>query len=175
MSDAIRPDAPSPVPATTHEAGPQPRALALIGAGLLGLAAALWIDAARLPAPAIGGVGPSAAPRLVGALLFGLGIAHLLAAWRIRGLRIEADRGNHRSLAWVMAALIGLMAILHVGGGFVAGAAWLFVATARGFGERIGPRPIALGAGLSALVYLFFTRALSLGLPAGPLERALLG
>lgn len=173
MSDEFH--AAPPAPLTTHEAGPRPHALALIGVVLLALAAALWIDAARLPAPAIGGVGPSAAPRLVGVLLAGLGLAHLVAAWRARGLVIEADRGNHRSLAWVLAALVGLMLVLHVGGGFVAGAAWLFVATARGFGEKFGLRSVALGIGLSVLVYLFFTRALSLALPAGPLERVLLG
>lgn len=55
------------------------------------------------------------------------------------------------------------------------GAAWLFVATARGFGERLRPRSLLLGFGLSLLVYLFFTRVLSLALPSGPLERMLLG
>jgi putative tricarboxylic transport membrane protein len=160
-------------------AGPRPRTLAGIGAGLVALAAALWIDAASLPPPTVMGVGPSAAPRLVGLLLAGLGLAHIVSAWRLRGRALQADRGNDRgnsgSLAWVMAALLGLIAVLELGGGFVLGAAWLFVATARAFGERVHGRSLALGMTLSLVVYLFFTRVLSLALPAGPLERLLLG
>jgi putative tricarboxylic transport membrane protein len=160
---------------STHEVGPRPLTQALIGASLLALAAALWIDAAALPPPTVMGVGPSAAPRLVGAILGGLGVAHWIAAWRRRDQDVEVDRGNHRSLSWVMAALIGLILVLQVRGGFVLGSAWLFIATARGFGEAIRLRSLALGMGLSLLVYLFFTRVLTLALPAGPLERLLLG
>lgn len=159
----------------THEAGPRALTQAWIGAALVVLAVALWIDATRLPPPTVMGVGPSAAPRLVGALLAGLGIAHWVVAWRGRGQVLEVDRGNHRSLAWVMGALVGLIIVLQFGGGFVLGSAWLFVATARGFGEAIRARSVALGLGLALLVYLFFTRVLTLALPAGPLERLLLG
>jgi putative tricarboxylic transport membrane protein len=160
---------------STHHAGPRPRTLAGIGAVLVALGAALWIDAAALPPPAVMGVGPSAAPRLVGLLLLGLGVAHGISAWRLRGVALRPDRGNRRSLAWVMAALLGLIALLELGGGFVLGSAWLFVATARGFGERVPVRSVALGLVLSLAVYLFFTRVLSLALPAGPLERLLQG
>lgn len=160
---------------STHDAGPRPRTLAGVGAVLVALGAALWIDAASLPPPAVVGVGPSAAPRLVGLVLLGLGVAHGVTAWRLRGVTLQPDRGNHRSLAWVMAALLGLVVVLELGGGFVLGSSWLFVATARGFGERIHLRSAALGPGLSLAVYLFFTRVLSLALPAGPLERLLLG
>lgn len=162
-------------PSSTHDAGPRPPTQALIGAALVALAAGLWIDAAALPPPAVMGVGPSAAPRLVGLLLAALGIAHWVGAWRGRGRALEADRGNHRSLPWVMAALIGLLLALQVGGGFILGSAWLFTATARAFGERLRLRSVGLGLGLSLAVYVFFTRVLSLALPAGPLERFLLG
>jgi putative tricarboxylic transport membrane protein len=157
-------------------AGPRPRTQAAIGAGLLLLALALWLDAARLPPPNVVGVGPSAPMRLVAVLVVVLALAHLVAAWRRRALDLPApQRGNHASLAWVMAALLGLIAVLQLGGGFVLGSAWLFVGTARGFGERISPKSVGIGAVLAALVYLFFTRVLSLALPAGPLERLLLG
>lgn len=160
---------------STHEVGPRPLTQALIGASLLALAAALWIDAAALPPPTVMGVGPSAAPRLVGLMLAGLGLAHWVSAWRRRDQTVDIDRGNRRSLSWVMAALIGLILVLQFGGGFVLGSAWLFIATARGFGEAIRFRSLALGLGLSLAVYLFFTRVLTLALPAGPLERLLLG
>ena len=68
-------------------------------------------------------------------------------------------------------ALVGMILILQVGGGFVIASTWLFVGTARGFGQRLWARGIAIGFVLSVAVYLFFTQALSLGLPAGPLER----
>lgn len=159
-----------------NTAGPRPRTQAAIGAGLLLLAVALWLDAARLPPPNVVGVGPSAPMRLVAVLVVVLALAHLVAAWRRRALDLPApQRGNHASLAWVMAALLGLIAVLQLGGGFVLGSAWLFVGTARGFGERISAKSVGIGAVLAALVYLFFTRVLSLALPAGPLERLLLG
>jgi putative tricarboxylic transport membrane protein len=160
---------------STHDVGPRPLTQALIGAALVALAAALWIDSASLPPPNVNGVGPAAAPRIVGVLLAGLGLAHWIGAWRRRGQVLDVDRGNRSSLAWVMAALVGLIIVLQLGGGFVIGSAWLFVATARGFGEALGVRSVALGAVLSLVVYVFFTRALSLALPAGPLERLLLG
>lgn len=159
---------------STHEAGPRPAAAATIGAGLIAIAVAVWIDSLGLPVPTAG-VGPGVAPKLVSVFLAGLGIAHGVSAWRSRGARLQADRGNHRSLAWVMSALIGLIAVMQVGGGFVLGAAWLFIATARGFGEAIRLRSVVLGIGLSLLIYLFFTQALSLTLPSGPLERLLVG
>lgn len=163
-----------PAAPSTHEAGPRPAALAAIGAGLLAMAVAVWVDTSGLPTPTAG-VGPGVAPKLVSLFLAGLGIAHGLAAWRSRAAVLQADRGNHRSLAWVMAALVGLIAVMQFGGGFVFGAAWLFIATARGFGEAIRARSIAIGIVLSLLVYLFFTQALSLTLPSGPLERLLVG
>ncbi|HET7863083.1 MAG TPA: tripartite tricarboxylate transporter TctB family protein [Burkholderiaceae bacterium] len=161
--------------ADDNTAGPRPRTQAAIGAGLLLLALALWLDAARLPPPNVVGVGPSAPMRLVAVLVMVVALAHLVAAWRRRALDLPApQRGNHASLAWVMAALLGLIAALQLGGGFVLGSAWLFVGTARGFGEKISAKSVGIGAVLAALVYLFFTRVLSLALPAGPLERLLL-
>lgn len=153
----------------------RPRTQAIVGAGLLALAAALGFDATRLPPPRIHGVGPSAALRLVGVALAVLGVAHLIVALRRRGLAGSVDRGNLGALAWVMAALVGLMVVLQFGGGFVLGTTWLFVATARGFGERFSVKSVGIGVVLCAFVYTFFTRALSLGLPAGPIERVLLG
>ena len=174
-SAAAAPHAEDRLPAaTTHESGPRPPALAAIGVGLLAMAVAVWIDSANLPAPAAG-VGPGVAPRIVAVLLAGLGIAHGVAAWRSRGSKVRADRGNHRSLTWVMGALLGLIAALQLGAGFILGAAWLFIGTARGFGEPIRLRSVLIGIVLSLLVYLFFTQALSLTLPSGPIERLLVG
>jgi len=156
-------------------AGPRWQTQVGIGVALLVVAAVLWFDAGRLPpAPSVG-VGPSAALRLVGVLVALLGLAHFVSAWRARqaGIVEARDRGNHTSLGIVLAALIGQIVLLEIGGGFIVSSVWLFALTARGFGERIGPKLLGIGVAISFAVYLFFTKALSLALPAGPLERLL--
>lgn len=165
-------------PDTSTGTAPPPAVSAGIGVVLLALAAIVWFDAQRLPPGAALGVGPAAAMRLVSALVAVLGAAHFVIAWRGRSRGTEsgmlpASTANRSALAWILAALGGLMLVLQLGGGFIAAAAWLFVLTARGFGAPVGARSIGLGITLSATVYLFFTKALSLGLPAGPLERLL--
>jgi putative tricarboxylic transport membrane protein len=157
--------------------GPRPKAAAGIGIVLLLLAALTFFDAQRLPPGSAMGVGPAAAMRLVALLIAVLGIAHLWTAFRHRR-EVPVDSTspepvNHRALAWVLGSLAGLMLILQFGGGFIAASSWLFVLSARGFGARIGPKSIGIGVTLSLAVYLFFSKALSLGLPMGPLERLL--
>lgn len=146
-----------------------------IGLALLLIAAALWFDARHLPVPPAVGVGPSAAMRLVGALVALLGLTHFVSAWRARQrVHVQAtDTGNKTSLGLVMAALVGQILLLELGAGFILGAVWLFTLTARGFGEPMHAKLLAIGGALSVVVYLFFTQALSLALPAGPLERLL--
>lgn len=163
-----------------YAAAPRWRTQIAIGAALFAVALVVWLDAQRLPAPSAVGVGPSAAMRLVAVLVAVLAAAHWISAWRQRasvrsgaGVESAPVHGNHASLAWVLGGLLGLIAILQLDGGFVAASTWLFVATARGFGQRLSPKSFGIGFGLSALVYVFFTRTLSLALPAGPLERLL--
>ena len=148
------------------EAGPGPAVAAGIGVVLLMLAAILVIDGQRLPPGSAMGVGPAAAMRLVAAFVGVLGIAHLVTAFKQRRLAAAATGAtptNRAALAWVFAALAGLMLILQVGGGFIAASAWLFALTARGFGAPLGPKSIGIGVTLAALVYLFFTKALRSG------------
>ena len=163
MSDASAPN------------GPRWQTQCGIGVALLLVAAALWFDARNLPVSPAVGVGPSAAPRLVGVFVAVLGLAHFVSAWRERraGHGDASDRGDHRSLFIVLAALAGQIVLLEISAGFILSSLWLFALTTRGFGERLGIKPLAIGAVLSLLVYLFFTKALSLALPAGPLERLL--
>lgn len=153
--------------------GPRWQTQCGIGVALLLVAAALWFDARLLPAAPAVGVGPAAALQLVGILVALLGLAHFVAAWRARqaGVDVATDRGNHGSLAIVLAALVGQIVLLEFGAGFIASSIWLFALTARGFGERVRAKLLGIAAVLSILVYLFFTKALSLALPAGPLER----
>jgi putative tricarboxylic transport membrane protein len=49
--------------------------------------------------------------------------------------------------------------------------ALLFAATARGFGRRALLVDLLIGLALGLVVYLMFTKLLTLALPQGPLER----
>ncbi|WP_159912743.1 tripartite tricarboxylate transporter TctB family protein [Pantoea sp. 18069] len=163
-------------PSTT---GPGRQALATVAALLFGLAAVIaWDITTMAPAQAVG-VGPTAMMRIVVGLLIVLGLAHAIAALRARPApKANAETApatNRAALGWVLGGLIGMIVVLQVGAGFVIGATWLFAATARAFGQPLRSRSPAIGLVLAALVYAFFTKALSLSLPAGPLERLLLG
>lgn len=155
------------------DAGPGPGTLAGIGAFLIAIAIVIVVDARRMPPGPAVGAGPAAAMWLVAAIVAALGIAHWVAAWQARGRGATGGLtgGNLAALGWVLGALVGLIAILQAGGGFILGSTWLFVATARAFGEPVSPKSIVIGAVLSAAAWTFFTRALSLSLPGGPLER----
>ncbi len=172
-----------PVSTDSHTFGPGWRTLAGIAAFLLVLALFIWLDANRLPEPGAVGVGPAAAMRLVSVLVAALGVAHGVIAW---GRRVrETEEGftpreavpatNLGALAWILGGLAALGVCVHLGGGFVIGATALFVGTARAFGQPLGPRSAGIGLALTALVFLFFARVLSLSLPTGPLELLLLG
>ena len=159
------------------QSGPSAKVSGAIGAALLALAALVLLDSQRLPPGSALSVGPAAVMRMVAALLGVLGVVHFIVAWRgrhaARAGTSVAEPVSRAALAWVLAALGGLMLILQCGGGFIVAAAWLFVLAARGFGEPIRPRSLGIGVMLSTTVFVFFTKVLSLGLPAGPLERLL--
>lgn len=157
--------------------GPGRQALATVAALLFGLAAVIaWDLTTMAPAQAVG-VGPTAVMRIVVCLLLVLGLAHAIAAARAapKPQAQTAPATNRAALGWVLGGLIGMIAVLQVGAGFVIGATWLFAATERAFGQPLRSRSPVIGLVLAALVYAFFTQALSLSLPAGPLERLLLG
>lgn len=157
------------------------RAPAIVGAGLAALAWLTLSDSLRLTAAAGPGVGPSAAMKMVAAVLAVLAVAHFITAWRKRDRAAPAqaqeaeEAVNPVALGWVLGGLIGQIAALAAGAGFILASTLLFVATARGFGRSLRSRGPLYGAALSVAVYLFFTKALSLSLPAGPLERLLFG
>lgn len=162
---------------------PRWRPLVIVGAILLVLAVVIWRDIARLPPAQAVGVGPAVGMRLVSGLLLILAVAHGVAAWRawaagrIVGQAPEAVivHANVAALAWALGGLVGMIVVIQLGGGFVIGSTWLFAATAKAFGKPFGWRSIGIGLLLAVVVYAFFTEALSLSLPAGPLEHLFQG
>ncbi len=167
----------------SHTFGPSWRTLAGIALALLLLALLIWLDANRLPEQVTVGVGPVVAMRMVSLFVAALGVAHGVSAWGLRVRQVEegftprdaSPSTNPAGLAWILGGLALLGASVHWGGGFVIGATALFVTTARAFGQPVGVRSVGMGLVLTALVFVFFARVLSLSLPAGPLERLLLG
>jgi putative tricarboxylic transport membrane protein len=154
------------------------RAPLVVGLVLLALAALTLVDSFRVATGTGPGIGPSVAMKLTGGLLGLLAVAHLVTAWTKRGEswdRTIEDALNPASLAWVLGGLTAQIVVLALGGGFIAAATVLFVCTACGFGRSLWSLAPVYGLALSMLVYAFFTKALSLTLPAGPLERLLFG
>ena len=66
-----------------------------------------------------------------------------------------------------------MIAIIGLGGGFIPAMTVLFAATATAFGRRAFLTDFILGFVIAIVIYLVFSKLLTLGLPAGPLEQFL--
>ncbi|WP_134725801.1 tripartite tricarboxylate transporter TctB family protein [Paracoccus luteus] len=144
------------------------RPTALIGIGLLAIAAVTWSDARGMTIRANYGVGADAASYVVAVFLAALGVGHLFAALRPG---IQADEADWGAVAWIVLALAGLIGSIWAGLGFIIGSTLLFSLTARAFGRRALLADMAIGLVLSTGVFLMFNKLLKLALPVGPLER----
>lgn len=144
----------------------------IVGLLLLALAGIVYYDASQQTITSNYGVGPTAMPYVACVGLVLLGVAHLVVAFR-DGLPKpeEADRG---ALLWIIGGLVGLIACIALGGGFIIAVTILFACTARGFGRRALPADITIGFVLGLVIFLAFAKLLTLLLPAGPLERLFL-
>ena len=104
-----------------------------------------------------------------GILLLGLAIsfvAALRAFPRHRGT--PAPRSWNRAALATLALALAVNVALFSTAGFVVASATLFVITARAFGSRRVLRDALIGVGLSALIFIAFTRGLGVALPGGP-------
>lgn len=116
-------------------------------------------------------VGPRFTPLAVGVALLVIGVLLLRQAltggWRDMGPPPE-EAMHGPSFAWIAGGLVAQMASVGVLG-FTIASTLLFVAVARGFGSRRLTHDVVVGFVLSAAVYLLFTRALGLKMPASPI------
>lgn len=138
---------------------------------LLAAAAIVAFDASRQTITSNYGVGPTAMPYVVCAGLTVLGLAHLVVAFR-DGLPTP-EAADTKALLWIVGGLVGLVACIALGGGFIIATAIIFACTARGFGREALVVDIVIGAVLGTVIYLVFLKLLTLSLPAGPLEALL--
>lgn len=144
------------------------RPTAIIGVGLIAMAAITWFDARGMSIRSNYGVGADAASYFVAAFLAVLGAAHLVAALRPG---ITADDADWSGVAWIALALGGLIGSIWLGLGFILGSTLLFAFTARAFGRQALLADLVIGALISTGVFLMFNKLLQLALPTGPLER----
>jgi putative tricarboxylic transport membrane protein len=142
----------------------------VIAAALFVAAAVVAADGARLNFAATYGLGPEAMPYLVAGGLALLALGNAVLAWQGSAPREAIDR---QPILLILGGFALLAAIIGLGGGFIVATAILFAATATAFGRRAILTDLAIGLGLALVIYLLFVKALTLGLPEGPLERAL--
>lgn len=148
------------------------RAALVIAAVLLVLAAVVAWDASRITGVAqYARIGPQTVPYAIALCLAGLGLWTILEAWR--GDFPEREPQEVMPFLWIVGGLlIQLVTIRFIGFSIATGL--LFALVARGFGERRFWISIPFGIVLSIIVWVIFARGLSLTLPHGPLEDALM-
>jgi putative tricarboxylic transport membrane protein len=143
----------------------------VIAIGLAVVAVVLVWDSSRLQSSNPYGMGPHVMPVVIAVGLGILAIGNLVEA--LRGQLPARESADATSVWLILGGLALLIAIIGLGGGFIPATTVLFVATATAFGRRAIVADFAIGLVLTTLIYLVFSRLLTLSLPAGPLERLL--
>lgn len=145
------------------------RAGIVIALALAAIAAVLVTDALRIQANVVYGLGPEAMPIVVAVGLGLLAVGNLVNA--LRGGDAEPEAMDVRPVLLILAGLALMIAIIGLGGGFIPAMTVLFAATATAFGRRAIIADLVIGFVIGTVIYLAFSKALALSLPAGPLER----
>ena len=141
----------------------------VIALGLAAIAGVLVWDASRLQSNNPYGMGPHVMPVVIAVGLGLLAIGNLVEA--LRG-KLPARESADAAAVWlILGGLALLIPIIGLGGGFIPATTALFVATATAFGRRAILTDLFIGLVLTTVIYLAFSRLLTLSLPAGPLER----
>jgi putative tricarboxylic transport membrane protein len=100
-----------------------------------------------------------------------LALGHFFFA--LRSALPDREPADSRAILWIGLGLGALIASIGFGLGFIPAMALLFAATARAFGRDAIVADLLIGLALGLVVYLMFTKLLTLSLPQGPLERLL--
>ena len=141
----------------------------VIALALAALAAVLVWDASQLQSNNPYGMGPHVMPVVIAVGLGILAIGNLIEA--LRGNLPARESADPKAVWLILGGLAMLIAIIGLGGGFILATTALFVTTATAFGRRAILTDLAIGLVLTTLIYVAFSRLLTLSLPAGPLER----
>lgn len=158
-----------PAPAPLASRAKLDKARLVIAFALAVVAAVIGWDALRLAAiPSYSSVGPAAFPTMISGGLAILAVANAIEA--LQGAEEDRPHDEVGPMAWVIAGLIGQIALLPFFG-FSIATGWLFAATAKGFGRGPVWAHFLAGAVMCFVIYIIFAKGLQLSLPAGPLER----
>ena len=141
----------------------------VIAALLLVLAGVIFWDMSTLQLTSVYGVGPKAMPAVVAIGLVILSIGNLVMAFA-EGLP-PRESADPKVILLIVGGLAALIAIIGLGGGFIPATAILFAATAAAFGRRAFLTDLAIGLVLGVVIFVLFSKLLTLSLPSGPLER----
>ena len=159
-------------PRTSNPERRPDRAALVIALVLLVLAAVVAWDAGRITGGgAYARIGPQTIPYAIAICLAGLGLWTIVEAWR--GDFPEREHQEAMPVLWIVAGLLIQLLTIRVIG-FTIATGVLFALVARGFGERRFWISIPFGIVLALVVWVVFARGLSLTLPRGPLEDALM-
>jgi putative tricarboxylic transport membrane protein len=146
------------------------RAALVIAAGMFILAAIVGWDAAHLGNVATyARIGPQTVPYVIALCLAGLGVWTLIEAWR--GDIPVPEPQQARPVLWIVAGLLIQLLLLRIAGFSIATGA-MFGLVATGLGRKALWITVPIGVVLAFIVWVIFTFALALSLPAGPLETA---
>jgi putative tricarboxylic transport membrane protein len=145
------------------------RAGIVIALALGVVAVVLVVDALRIQANVVYGMGPQVMPILIAIGLGVLALGNLINA--LRGADGEREDMDFRPVLLILAGLALMISIIGLGGGFIPAMTILFAATATAFGRRAIVSDLIIGFVISTIIYLAFSKLLTLSLPAGPLER----
>jgi putative tricarboxylic transport membrane protein len=153
----------------------------LLFAGLLlAIGVLVFFDTQTLPpSNAASGIGPAFFPRVVAVVA--VAIAVTLVVQVLRGGRGHADEGEgdvdlstlHLSSALIVIGAVVMHSLLLERAGYIITAALTFWAIAYAIGSRRYVRDALLALAVGVVVYVVFTRGLSIRLPAGVLEGVL--
>jgi putative tricarboxylic transport membrane protein len=148
------------------------RAALVVAAGLFVLGAVVTWDASRLGAGgAYARIGPQTIPYVIAGCLAALGVWTIVEA--LRADFPERERPEHRPVLWIVGGLIAQLILLRLAG-FSIATGVMFGMVVSGLGRRPLWFTVPVGIILALAVWLIFAKLLSLSLPAGPPETAIL-
>lgn len=144
----------------------------IVAVVLAAMAGLIWWDAGRLPQNGgYGGVGPADVPRWIAAVLAGLAVWSVVAAFR-EGVQPH-PRQAPAPVLWLIAGLL-LQLLLLKTAGFSIATGILFACSAAAFGRAKLWLTLPIGFLFALAIFAVFGGLLELSLPAGPPERLLI-